>query len=72
MKAKCWYSDRKKETAYIVYKAFCLTEIFPNRKVWRTLCTEYGGILVFEQSFQVIFTFCLVRTQVFLLLLLFS
>lgn len=37
MKAKCWYSDRKKETAYIVYKAFCLTEIFPNRKVWRTL-----------------------------------
>ena len=37
MKAKCWYSDRKKETACIVYKAFCLTEIFLNRKVWRTL-----------------------------------
>lgn len=37
MKAKCWYSERKKETAYIVYKTFCLTEIFSNRKVWRTL-----------------------------------
>lgn len=37
MKAKCWCSDRQKETAHIVYKAFCLTEMFPNRKVWRTL-----------------------------------
>lgn len=37
MKAKCWYSERKKETAYIVYKTFCLPEIFSNRKVWRTL-----------------------------------
>lgn len=67
-KAKLWSFFRRKEGDYVRrLQCFCLAEIFPNRKMWRSLSFRtHGHMWICGQGSVVSFPCCLVLTHIFL------